>query len=115
MGYRTLKQDISYSELHTMRESGMSVKEIASQLDVSVSTIYRHLGVIKDIQTPKMHERKEVGYVGKVMVKAFNSKYNQEAKRSIKICNSCSNCGVACSVCIRNPFLKDYFSNKKGE
>ena len=115
MGYRTLKQDISYSELHTMRESGMSVKEIAIQLDVSVSTIYRYLRAIKDIPTPKMPERKEVGYVGKAMVKAFNSKYNQEAKRSIKICNSCSNCGVACSVCIRNPFLKDYFSNKKGE
>ena len=110
MGYRTLKQDISYSELRTMRESGMSVKEIASQLDVSVSTIYRHLGVIKDIQTPK-----EVGYVGKAMVKAFNDRYNKEVKRSIKTCNSCSNCGVACSVCIRNPFLKDYFSNKKGE
>lgn len=110
MGYRTLKQDISYSELRTMRESGMSVKEIAIQLDVSVSTIYRYLGIIKDIQAPK-----EVGYVGKAMVKAFNDKYNQGAKRSIKICNSCSNCGVACSVCIRNPFLKDYFSNKKGE
>lgn len=115
MGYRTLKQDISYSELRTMRESGMSVKEIALQLDVSVSTIYNYLRVIKDIQTPKETKRNEVGYVGKAMVKAFNAKYNQEAKRSIKICNSCSNCGVACSVCIRNPFLKDYFSNKKGE
>ena len=115
MGYRTLKQDISYSELRTMRDSGMSVKEIAIQLDVSVSTVYRYLGIIKDIQAPKMTNKKEVGYVGKAMVKALNDKYSQEAKRSIKICNSCSNCGVACSVCIRNPFLKDYFSNKKGE
>lgn len=115
MGYRTLKQDISYSELRTMRESGMSVREIALQLDVSVSTIYNHLRVTKDIQTPKRAKEKEVGYVGKAMFDAFNAKYNQEAKRSIKICNSCSNCGVACSVCIRNPFLKDYFSNKKGE
>ena len=115
MGYRTLKQDISYSELRTMREEGMSVKEIALQLDVSVSTVYRYLGGIKGIQTPKRVKEKEVGYVGKAMIKALNDKYNQEAKRSIKICNSCSNCGVACSVCIRNPFLKDYFSNKKGE
>lgn len=117
MGYRTLKQDISYSELHTMRDSGMSVKEIAIQLDVSISTVYRYLGSTKDTQTSKPIKR-EVGYVGKAMVKALNDKYNQEAKqakRSIKTCNSCSNCGVACSVCIRNPFLKDYFSNKKGE
>lgn len=114
MGYRTLKQDISYSELRTMRDSGMSVREIAIQLDVSTSTVYRYLGSLKDIQTAKPIKR-EVGYVGKAMVKAFNDKYNQEAKRSIKICNRCANCGVACSVCTRNPFLKDYFSNKKGE
>ena len=115
MGHRTLKQDISYSELRTMRDSGMSVREIAIQLDVSVSTVYRYLGSLKDIQASKPIKR-GVGYVGKAMVKALNDKYNnQEAKRSIKICNRCSNCGVACSVCIRNPFLKDYFSNKKGE
>ena len=115
MGYRTLKQDISYSELRTMRDSGMSVKEIALKLDASVSTIYHYLSGIKNTQNQKLTNRKEVGYVGKVMIKAFNDRYNQGAKRSIKICNSCSNCGVACSVCIRNPFLKDYFSNKKGE
>lgn len=116
MGHRTLKQDISYSELHTMRDSGMSVKEIAMQLDVSISTIYRYLGSTKDIQASKKPIKREVGYVGKAMVKALNNKYNnQEAKRSMMTCNRCSNCGVACSVCIRNPFLKDYFSNKKGE
>ena len=60
MGYRTLKQDISYSELRTMRESGMSVKEIALQLDVSVSTVYRYLGIVKDIQAPKMNKKKEI-------------------------------------------------------
>lgn len=53
MGHRTLKQDISYSELRTMRDSGMSVREIAIQLDVSVSTVYRYLGSLKDIQASK--------------------------------------------------------------
>lgn len=114
MARRRLSMDVSTSEMLRLREEGMSNSQIAAQLDVSHKTILRYIG--KEPRETKDNKPKtEYGAVGKAMVKAFNAKYNQDAKRSIKICNSCSNCGVACSVCIRNPFLKDYFSNKKGE
>lgn len=114
MAYRRLSMDVSTSEMLRLREEGMSNRQIAAQLDVSYNTILKYIG--KEPRNPRMSVVKnERGAVGKAMVDALNAKCNQEAKRSIKICNSCSNCGVACSVCIRNPFLKDYFSNKKGE
>ena len=109
MARRRLDLDVTIQEMLRLREEGMSNKQIAAQLDVHYNTILKYIG--KEPRKPN----NERGAVGKAMVRAFNAKYNQEEKRSIKICNSCSNCGVACSVCIRNPFLKDYFSNKKGE
>lgn len=109
MARRRLDLDVTVQEMLRLREEGMSNKQIAGQLDVHYNTILRYIG-----KEPRKHKN-ERGDVGKAMIKAFNDRYNQEAKRSIKTCNSCSNCGVACSVCIRNPFLKDYFSNKKGE
>ena len=108
MARRRLSKDVSTSEMLRLREEGMSNRQIAAQLDVSYNTILKYIG-----KEPR--PKTESGAVGKAMIKAFNDRYNQGAKRSIKICNSCSNCGVACSVCIRNPFLKDYFFNKKGE
>ena len=114
MAYRRLDSDITVQEMLRLREEGMSNKQIAGQLDVHYNTILKYIG--KEPRNPRTSVVKnERGAVGKAMVKAFNAKYNKEENRSIKTCNSCSNCGVACSVCIRNPFLKDYFSNKKGE
>lgn len=108
MARRRLDLDVSVQEMLRLRDEGMSNKQIAGQLDVHYRTVLKYIG--KEPREPK----NERGAVGKAMVKALNDKYNQEAKRSIKTCNSCSNCGVACSVCIRNPFLKDYFSNRRG-
>ena len=114
MTRRRLSKDVSTSEMLRLREEGMSNRQIAAQLDVHYNTVLKYIG--KEPRNPRTSVVKnERGAVGKAMVKAFNDRYNQGAKRSIKTCNSCSNCGVACSVCIRNPFLKDYFSNKKGE
>ena len=114
MARRRLSKDVSTSEMLRLREEGMSNRQIAAQLDVHYNTILKYIG--KEPRSPRTSVVKnERGAVGKAMVKAFNAKYNKEENRSIKTCNSCSNCGVACSVCIRNPFLKDYFSNKKGE
>ena len=114
MARRRLSKDVSTSEMLRLREEGMSNRQIAAQLDVHYNTVLKYIG--KEPREPKAKKPKtERGAVGKAMVRAFNDRYNQEAKRSIKTCNSCSNCGVACSICIRNPFLKDYFSNKKGE
>lgn len=110
MARRRLDLDVSVQEMLRLRDEGMSNKQIAGQLDVHYRTVLKYIG-----KEPR-ESKNERGAVGNAMVKALNDKYNQEAKRSIKICNRCSNCGVACSVCIRNPFLKDYFSNnKKGE
>lgn len=114
MALRRLSKDVSTSEMLRLREEGMSNRQIAAQLDVHYNTVLKYIG--KEPRNPRTSVVKnERGAVGKAMVKALNDRYNQEAKRSIKTCNSCSNCGVACSICIRNPFLKDYFSNKKGE
>ena len=114
MARRRLSKDVSTSEMLRLREEGMSNRQIAAQLDVHYNTILKYIG--KEPRNPRTSVVKnERGAVGKAMVKAFNAKYNKEENRSIKTCNSCSNCGVACSICIRNPFLKDYFSNKKGE
>lgn len=39
-----LLADVSMAELHQLREEGMTNREIAEHLDVSVATIYRYLG-----------------------------------------------------------------------
>ena len=41
---KALFKDVSLQELQQMREDGMTNAEIAEQLDVHVSTIYKHLG-----------------------------------------------------------------------
>lgn len=111
MARRRLSRDVSTSEMLRLREEQkMSVKEIAKSLDVSPQTVYRYIGPEPKKERPPKAQQ---GAVGRAMVKAFNAKYTQEPKRSIQNCKSCSNRGVACSFCLRNPMLKDYY--QKGE
>ena len=44
MRVKSLKNEVSVSELLHMREQGMTNKQIASSLDVSVNTVYRYIG-----------------------------------------------------------------------
>ena len=105
---RRLSRDVSVSEMLRLREEGVSNKQIAAQLDVHYNTVLKYIG--PERKKPKA----EQGSVGRAMVKAFNARYNKEPKRSMQTCKTCSNCGVACSFCMRNPMLKDYYQ-KKGE
>ena len=41
---RKLSQDVSISEMLTMRQNGLTNKQIADQLEVSVSTVYQYIG-----------------------------------------------------------------------
>lgn len=111
MTRRRLDLDISVPEMLRLREEQkMPVKEIAKSLDVSPQTVYRYIGPEpKKERSPKAQK----GAVGRAMVKAFNAKYTQEPKRSMQTCKTCSNRGVGCSFCLRNPMLKDYY--QKGE
>lgn len=112
MARRRLSKDVSTSEMLRLREEGMSNKKIAAQLDVHYNTVLNYIG--PEPKKPKAEKPKtERGSVGKAMVKAFNARYIQEPKRSIQACKTCSNRGVACSFCLRNPMLKDYY--QKGE
>lgn len=118
MARRRLGLDISVSELLYMREQGMSVKEIAEAIDCSIATVYRYIPVkrIKASEASKgsgetQTNKVNIGAVGQAMYKALNKK-QQPSKGSIKDCADCMNKGVACSFCIRNPFLKDYFSKE---
>ena len=108
MARRRLSRDVSTSEMLRLREEGMSNRRIAEQLDVHYNTVLKYIG--PEPKKPKA----EQGSVGRAMVKAFNAKYSQEPKRSMQTCKTCSNCGVACSFCMRNPMLKDYYQKKGG-
>lgn len=108
MARRRLDLDVSVSDMLRLREEQkMSVKEIAKSLDVHPNTVYKYIG--PEPKKPKP----EQGTVGKSMIKAFNARYKQEPKRSMQTCKTCSNRGVGCSFCLRNPMLKDYY--QKGE
>ena len=52
---KSLMKDISVSDLLGMRDSGMTNRDIASALDVSLATIYRYIGA----QPPKMRKHRE--------------------------------------------------------
>lgn len=116
---RSLRNDISISEMLHMREQEhMSNTQIAARLGISKQTVWRYIGPqsTEGEERPRKTPKKEpIGSVGQAMIKAFNTKQKDAApKRSIQTCNTCSNRGIACSLCWRNPYLKDYFS-KEGE
>ena len=52
---KSLLKEVSREELLTMRESGMTNRDIANSLDVSIATIYRHIGA----QPPGLRRRYE--------------------------------------------------------
>ena len=52
---KSLMKDVSVSDLLVMRDSGMTNKEIASALDVSLATIYKYIGA----QPPQMKKARE--------------------------------------------------------
>lgn len=106
---RRLTLDVSINEMLELREKVGSNKLVAKQLGVCYNTILRHIGP----QPKKPKDEKAVGSVGKAMIKALNAKHAQEPKRSMQNCKTCSNRGIACSFCLRNPMLKDYY--QKGE
>lgn len=114
---RSLKNDISISEMLYMREQEhMSNAQIAACLDISTQTVWRYIGpqFAEGEERPRKTPKKEpIRSVGQAMLKAFNTKQKDAApKRSIQACNTCANRGIACSLCWRNPYLKDYFSKE---
>ena len=52
---KSLLKDVSISELLGMRDSGMTNRDIANTLDVSIATIYKYIGA----QPPQMRKKRE--------------------------------------------------------
>lgn len=99
--------EVSYGELLYMREvEGLSNKEIAARCGCSVATVYKYLGA-----RPKPPKPDTVSSVATAVCKAVdtNNTNKKKLKRSMTVCNSCANKGVACACCFRNPYFKDYF------
>lgn len=117
---RGLRNEISISEMLHMREQEhMSNAKIAARLGISEQTVWKYIGprfAKREKRPQEDHKKEPIGAVGQAMIKAFNTKQKDVApKRSVQTCNTCSNRGIACSLCWRNPYLKDYFSKEGGK